>query len=63
MVELDAVTCELAAQLVETHPLRTLDTLHLAAARRIGAPGISLLTYDQRLAEVARGLGMLVVGD
>lgn len=60
VVELDEVTCELAAQLAEATLCRSLDALHLASARR--APGSTFLTYDVRLAQVARSLGMVVRG-
>ena len=39
--------------------LRSLDALHLAAAIRIGVDGV--LTYDQRLADAARDLGIAVI--
>jgi len=37
--------------------LRTPDAIHIAIARRIGA---TLVTFDQRMAESARALGMAV---
>jgi uncharacterized protein len=61
IVELDVDTCELAATLAEQTGVRTLDALHLAAARRLGA-GVSFLTFDMRQAEAARSLGISVVG-
>jgi uncharacterized protein len=33
--------------------LRTLDAIHLATARLLGAPKLSLVTYDQRLLTIA----------
>jgi predicted nucleic acid-binding protein len=39
--------------------LRSLDAIHLAAALSLGAEAV--LTYDDRLAEAARGLGMTVL--
>lgn len=39
--------------------LRSLDALHLAAAIRIGVDAV--LTYDTRLADAARALGIAVV--
>lgn len=62
VVELDAVTVELAADLAEVTKVRTLDALHLAAARRTGEPSLSFLTYDLRLAQAARSLGFHVLG-
>lgn len=60
LVELDDRTCELAATLAEQTGLRTLDALHLGAARRLGSP--QLLTFDVRQAAVARDVGLVVVG-
>ncbi|MBA3627040.1 MAG: type II toxin-antitoxin system VapC family toxin [Chloroflexi bacterium] len=62
VVEVDAVTVELAADLAEVTKVRTLDALHLAAARRTGEPSLSFLTYDLRLAQAARSLGFHVLG-
>lgn len=39
--------------------LRSLDALHLAAAIRIGVDGV--LTFDQRMADSARELGIPVI--
>jgi predicted nucleic acid-binding protein len=41
--------------------VRTLDALHLAAAQRVSAPGVSFLTFDLRQAQAARALGLTVV--
>ena len=62
IVELDEVTCETAAAIAELTGARTLDALHLAAAQRIAAPGVSFLTFDLRQAQAARSLGLAVVG-
>jgi len=62
IVELDAVTCELAATIGETTGVRTLDALHLAAAHRIGPGSTCLLTFDVRQAQAARSLGLTVLG-
>lgn len=61
VVELDAVLCEDAACVAELTGVRTLDALHLAAARRVG-DGVTLLTFDLRQAQAARSLGLPVVG-
>lgn len=61
VVELDAVTCERAAEIAEATGARTLDALHIAAAVRVG--GLSaMITYDVRQAIAARQLGLRVVG-
>jgi predicted nucleic acid-binding protein len=61
IVELDAATCTLAAQIAESTRLRTLDALHLAALRRV-AHDLPLLTFDIRQAQAARSLSLVVVG-
>lgn len=60
IVQLDEVTCKAAAEIAEITGARTLDALHLAAARRLGA--LTFVTYDLRQAQVARTLGMSVLG-
>jgi predicted nucleic acid-binding protein len=60
IIELDEVTCTDAVRVAEETGARTLDALHLAAALRLGGPGLSLLTFDQRQAGAARWLGLLV---
>ena len=62
IVELDRVTCDAAADIAEITGVRTVDALHLAAARRAGGSGVPFLTYDVRQAQAARGLGFTVVG-
>ena len=62
IVELDRVTCDAAADIAEITGVRTLDALHLAAARRVGSPAVPFLTYDVRQAQAARALGFLVLG-
>jgi uncharacterized protein len=62
VVELDEVTCEGAATVAEVTGVRTLDALHLAAARRVGGPAVPFLTFDARQAQAARALGLTVVG-
>lgn len=62
IVELDEATCELAATIAETTGARSLDALHLSAARRVGGSAIGFLTFDLRQAHVARTLGFSVVG-
>ena len=61
IIELDEATCESAAAIAESTGVRTLDALHLAAAQRISAPGVSFVTFDLRQAQAARGLGLMVV--
>ncbi len=61
LVALDATTCNDAARIAEQTLCRSLDSIHLAAARRAG-PSTALLTFDLRQAQVARSLGMKVIG-
>jgi uncharacterized protein len=61
IVELDEATCDSAATIAETTGVRTLDSLHLAAAQRVSAPGVGFLTFDLRQAQAARSLGLTVV--
>lgn len=61
IVEVDAATCELAATIAEQTGVRTLDALHLGAARRLGT-ALTFLTFDARQAQAARALGLAVAG-
>lgn len=61
IVELDAATCEMAATIAEQTGVRTLDGLHLGAARRLGT-ALTFLTFDARQAQAARALGFTVAG-
>ena len=60
VVELDAVIARAAAGLGPA-ALRTLDAIHLATARGLGAGLDAFVTYDDRLADAARSLGLPVV--
>jgi uncharacterized protein len=61
LVALDATTCNEAARIAEQTLCRSLDALHLASAVRAGS-NTTVLTFDVRQAQVARGLGLAVVG-
>jgi predicted nucleic acid-binding protein len=61
IVELDAATCELAATIAEQTGARTLDALHLGAARRLGT-ALTFITFDVRQAQLARTVGFRVAG-
>jgi len=61
LVELDADTCELAATIAEQTGVRTLDALHLGAARRLGT-AVTFLTFDVRQGQAGRALGLAVAG-
>ncbi|MEQ8485579.1 MAG: type II toxin-antitoxin system VapC family toxin [Pseudomonadales bacterium] len=62
IVELDEITCRLAADIGEQTGLRSLDSLHLGSASRLGPDVLSFLTFDVRQAQAARQLGFVVLG-
>jgi predicted nucleic acid-binding protein len=62
VVELDELTCEIAADVAEATGARSLDALHLGALSRAGKGTLSLLTFDVRLAQAGRALGVTVLG-
>lgn len=62
IVELDSTTCDIAADIAERLGVRSLDSLHLAAAVRAIGPGGDMLTFDVRQAQAARALGLRTVG-
>ena len=61
LVSLDDVTCNDAARIAEQTLCRSLDALHVAAARRAGE-STTFLTFDVRQAQAARSAGLTVVG-
>lgn len=61
LVSLDAEVCKAAARIAEETLCRSLDAIHLAAARR-ASPSATVLTFDQRQARAARTIGLAVVG-
>ncbi len=61
IIELDRATCELAATIAEQTGVRTLDALHLGAARRLGTT-LTFVTFDIRQATAARAMGLHVAG-
>ncbi|MCQ3807211.1 MAG: type II toxin-antitoxin system VapC family toxin [Acidimicrobiaceae bacterium] len=61
LVDIDATTCNAAALIAEQTLCRSLDALHVAAARRTGGT-TTFLTFDQRQAQAARSVGLVVVG-
>ena len=62
VVELDETTCQLASTIAETTGARTLDALHLAAATRVGANALTVLTTTSVRHKRRAALGMTVVG-
>ena len=61
LVALDATTMNTAARIAEQTLCRSLDSIHLGAARRAGQ-ATTLLTFDARQARAAHQIGMVVIG-
>lgn len=57
-INLDRDLLDAAAALFPPAVLRSLDAIHLAAARSIGAELRSVLTYDLRMQDAAASLGI-----
>lgn len=62
-VEVIEMTPEIAAAAAAVQPLqvRTLDAIHLATAMAMAAELDAFVTYDDRLAEAARSVGLPVI--
>ena len=61
LVSIDTTTCNSAVLIAEQTLCRSLNALHVAAARRTGDT-TTFLTVDQRQAQAARSVGLVVVG-
>jgi uncharacterized protein len=59
-VVLSRAVLDEAAVLVPAGGLRTLDAIHLAAARALGPELRAVVTYDHRMAEAAQSLALPV---
>lgn len=57
LLRLDDVLLHDAAEL-DHGVIRSLDAIHLAAARTVGDSLAELITYDQRIAAAARAMGL-----
>jgi predicted nucleic acid-binding protein len=60
VVPVDQTCLDRATELASTHPLRTVDALHLAAADRLPRP-VTYGTFDHHQIPVAMALGFTVV--
>jgi predicted nucleic acid-binding protein len=60
IVPVDAQCLARAGELLNTHPLRMIDALHLAAADRLPRP-LSFVTFDHHQIPVALAIGFDVV--
>ena len=58
LIELNRPLLDMAATL--PGPLRSLDSIHLAAAQSLGSDLGAVLTYDQHMAQAAGRMGMTV---
>ncbi len=47
-----------AAGLLQPPDVRSLDAIHLATARELGADLSQVISYDERMVEAAKGLGL-----
>jgi uncharacterized protein len=61
VVPVDPACLEAAAAIGCRYDVRTLDALHLAAADRLPRP-LVVLTFDQRQADAARSMALVVEG-
>lgn len=60
ILEVDDIVARRAARMAPAG-LRTLDAIHLATALELGSEMDAFVTYDDRLAEAARTVGLPVV--
>ena len=60
IIEFDAAIATRAAA-IGPPSLRTLDAIHLASALALAVDLVAFVTYDQRLADAARSIGLPVV--
>jgi predicted nucleic acid-binding protein len=60
LLSLDQTLLEAAADLDPPRRLRSLDAIHVAAARSLGPDLGVVVTYDERMAQVAGDLGLAV---
>lgn len=61
LLQLDEVLLDHAARL-DSMTLRSLDAIHLAAAKTLGNGLAEVITYDRRMAEAAGYIGLPVIG-
>ena len=59
-VAVDDRLLALAAHAADTHGLRALDALHLAAAQELREPGLVFVTWDDELGRAARAAGFAI---
>ena len=59
-IRVDVRVLDDAGRLVVPTRLRSLDAIHLATARRLGAELRVVVTYDERMSAAATALGLTV---
>ncbi len=59
MLHLDDALLDAAATLEGDH-LRSLDAIHIASAQTVTTGLAALVTYDRRMADAAKGIGLPV---
>jgi predicted nucleic acid-binding protein len=62
ILALDERASAIAGDIAENTGVRTMDALHLGAARRALGAAVVFLTFDIRQAQAARALGFTVLG-
>ena len=62
LVSLDEAAWRAAADIAEELGVRSLDAVHLAAAKRLRIADLVVATFDLRQGQAARRLGFTVVG-
>lgn len=62
LIEIEAEVLAVAETLVATHPVRTLDAIHVASAQlfaaRFSMPGLMFVSADRRQTETAAAVGL-----
>jgi uncharacterized protein len=62
LISLEETGWRAAADIAEELGVRSLDAVHLAAARQLRIPTLTFCTFDLRQGQAARRLGLTVVG-
>lgn len=61
LIDIDDDVIHAASTISTGQHLRSLDAIHLGTATLLAPDGISVVSHDRRMKEVARGLGLSVV--
>ena len=60
-IEVTRVLAGIAGDIAEALSLRGYDAVHVAAAYAIGDPELILVTWDRKLADAARNVGLTTI--